>query len=87
MLKRIKKKRKNKWWFIIKLGKYQHYKGNFYEVIGVGRHSETLEEVVIYRAVYDSEYGKNCLWVRPKAMFLEKVFVDGQEVPRFTFIN
>jgi hypothetical protein len=68
----------------IKLGRYQHYKGKFYEVIGSARHSETLEELVVYRALYESEYGKNALWVRPKAMFLESVLVDGKEVPRFT---
>jgi hypothetical protein len=72
----------------IKLGKYQHYKGNLYEVIGVARHSETLEELVVYRALYDSEeFGKNALWVRPKKMFLETVEVGGKEVPRFRFIE
>lgn len=68
----------------MKLGRYQHYKGKFYEVIGSARHSETLEELVVYRALYESEYGKNALWVRPKAMFLESVLVDEKEVPRFT---
>ena len=71
----------------ITLGKYQHYKGNFYEVIGTARHSETLEELVVYRALYESEYGKNSLWVRPKAMFLEHVIVDGKEIPRFTLVS
>jgi cyclomaltodextrinase / maltogenic alpha-amylase / neopullulanase len=72
----------------IKLGKYRHYKGNLYEVIGVARHSETLEELVIYRALYDSpEFGKNALWARPKKMFLEDVLVDGKKVPRFTPLN
>lgn len=72
----------------VKPGKYQHYKGKFYEVIGVARHSETLEELVVYRALYDSEeFGKNTLWVRPRSMFLEKVTVDGIEVPRFTFVG
>ena len=70
----------------IKIGKYQHYKGNFYEVIGVGRHSETLEEVVIYRALYNSkEFGHNALWVRPKLIFLENIKIDGKEVPRFKY--
>ncbi len=70
----------------VRLGKYQHYKGKLYEVIGVARHSETLEELVVYRALYDSkEFGKNALWVRPKKMFLENVVVDGKEVPRFKF--
>lgn len=72
----------------MKLGKYQHYKGNFYEVIGVAHHSETLEELVVYRALYHHEqYGDNSLWVRPKQMFLESVIVDGKEVLRFTPIT
>ena len=72
----------------MKLGKYQHYKGNFYEVIGVAHHSETLEELVVYRALYNHEvYGDNSLWVRPKTMFLETVVVDEKEVLRFTPIN
>ena len=62
-------------------GKYRHYKGNFYEVIGVARHSETLEEMVVYRALY----GEGGLWVRPLAMFLETVTVDGREIPRFAY--
>ena len=65
-------------------GRYQHYKGHFYEVIGTARHSETLEEMVVYRALYESEFGKNALWVRPKAMFIESVLVDGKNIPRFT---
>ena len=64
----------------MKLGKYKHYKGNIYEVIGVAKHSETLEELVVYR-------DKDNMWVRPKKMFLEKVNVDGKEVLRFEFIE
>lgn len=60
-------------------GRYRHYKGNQYEVIGTARHSETLEELVVYRALY----GDHGLWVRPKAMFLETVSVAGRDVPRF----
>ncbi len=72
----------------IKLGRYRHYKGKFYEVIGTARHSETLEELVIYRALYDSEeFGKNALWARPKGMFLETVTVDGREAPRFKLVE
>lgn len=72
----------------IKPGKYQHYKGKFYEVIGVARHSETLKELVIYRALYDlEEFGKNALWARPKRMFSEKVMVEGKEVPRFRLVE
>lgn len=69
-------------------GKYQHYKGNFYEVIGIARHSETLEELVVYRALYESkEFGRNAIWVRPKKMFLETVVFNGKEVPRFRFVG
>ena len=64
-------------------GRYRHYKGNEYIVIGIARHSETLEEMVLYR----QEYGDHGLWVRPKQMFLETVAVDGQEVPRFRFVG
>ena len=72
----------------LKPGKYQHYKGKFYEVIGIARHSETLEELVIYKALYNTkEFGKNSLWVRPKKMFLETVIVKGKEVPRFAKIT
>jgi len=73
---------------ILKPGKYQHFKGNFYQVIGTVHHSETLEELVVYQALYDSEeFGKNALWVRPLKMFLEEVEVNGQKVPRFKFIE
>ena len=72
----------------IKPGKYEHYKGNFYEVIGVGRHSETLEELVIYRALYDSpEFGSNSLWTRPVPRFIDLVEVDGKKVPRFRYVG
>lgn len=72
----------------IKLGKYQYYKGKFYEVIGVARHSETLEELVVYQALYDSpEFGENALWVRPLQMFTEEVEVKGQKVSRFKFVE
>ncbi len=65
-------------------GRYRHFKGGLYEVLGVARHSETLEEMVVYRALYDSpEFGPNSLWVRPRAMFAETVLVDGRAAPRF----
>lgn len=60
-------------------GRYRHYKGNEYTVLGVARHSETLEELVVYR----QEYGDHGLWVRPARMFLESVERDGRRVPRF----
>ena len=63
----------------IQPGRYRHYKGNEYTVVGTARHSETLEELVVYR----QEYGEHGLWVRPKEMFSEKVKVDGEEVRRF----
>ncbi len=72
----------------IKPGIYQHYKGKYYKVLGIARHSETLEEFVVYQALYDSEeFGKNAFWIRPKKMFLEKVFKDGKPVPRFRYIG
>ena len=63
----------------ISSGRCRHYKGNEYTVLGVARHAESLEELVVYR----QEYGDHGLWVRPKQMFLETVKVDGQDVPRF----
>lgn len=72
----------------VKLGKYKHFKGNFYEVIGVATHSETGEELIVYRALYDVPgHGMNSLWVRPKDMFIEMVEVDGEKVSRFKFIG
>jgi len=68
---------------MIKLGKYSHYKGNEYEVIGVARHSETLEDLVVYKALY----GNYDLWVRPLNMFLEEVEVNGKKVKRFEYIG
>jgi len=64
-------------------GRYRHYKGKEYTVLGVARHSETLEELVVYR----QEYGDRGLWVRPAAMFVETVMVDGTKMPRFVFVR
>ena len=61
------------------LGEYQHYKGNRYQVIDLARHSETTEWMVVYRPLY----GEGALWVRPYAMFVENVVVDGVEQARF----
>ena len=72
----------------MKLGKYKHYKGKEYEVVGVATHSETLEEVVVYKALYSIEgKGENSLWVRPKNMFEEEVVIDGKRMKRFEFIG
>ncbi|MES2133641.1 MAG: DUF1653 domain-containing protein [Bacteroidota bacterium] len=66
-------------------GLYKHYKGKLYEVIGTARHSETLEELVVYKATYQQE-GEN-LWVRPLSMFTEMLIVEGAEVKRFEKIK
>lgn len=67
----------------IKLGRYRHFKGMEYEVIGVAKHSETLEPMVIYRALY----GEGALWARPAAMWNETVERNGQIFQRFTYIE
>jgi hypothetical protein len=64
-------------------GRYRHYKGGEYEVLGVVRHSETLEPMVLYRALY----GERGLWVRPHAMFFESIESDGVRKPRFTPVS
>lgn len=66
----------------IKLGKYRHFKGGEYEVLAIAKDSETLQELVVYKALY----GDGAVWVRPKAMFLETVERDGKTVPRFIYI-
>ena len=60
-------------------GRYRHYKGQLYEVIGTVRHSETLEPMTLYRALY----GEHGLWVRPAAMFNGDVVIEGSRLPRF----
>ncbi len=67
----------------IRPGRYRHFKGGEYEVLGVARHSETEEELVVYRALY----GAGGLWVRPVSMWHETVSHDGTEVPRFTYLD
>ena len=64
-------------------GRYRHYKGGEYEVLGVVRHSETLEAMVLYRALY----GEGGLWVRPHGMFFEMIEVDGYRQPRFARVS
>ena len=77
-LKPLSKKAKS-----LKIGEYEHYKGHRYKTLFIGRHSETLKELVVYQA----EYGNRGIWVRPLEMFLEKVEVDGKKVPRFKYVG
>jgi cyclomaltodextrinase len=67
----------------IKPGRYRHFKGNEYEVVGIARDSETLEEVVVYRALY----GERGLWVRSARMFAEVIERDGRTMPRFQYLG
>ncbi len=69
----------------LKNGKYKHYKGKMYEVIGIAQHSETLEKLVVYKALYQTE-GEN-LWVRPLKMFTENIVVEEKTIPRFEFVE
>lgn len=64
-------------------GTYRHYKGNYYTLVGIAKHSETLEELVIYEA----QYGDRALWARPLKMFFDKVIVNGNKVNRFELID
>ncbi len=68
---------------IVVPGRYRHYKGKEYLVLGMVRHSETDEELVLYR----QEYGDQSLWVRPAPMFLETIEIDGRSIPRFQKID
>jgi hypothetical protein len=68
---------------MIPLGKYKHYKGKDYQVIGIATHSETLEKLVVYQKLYD-DYS---LWIRPLAMFIENVEVNGETIPRFKWVG
>jgi hypothetical protein len=64
---------------------FKHYKKKNYKFIGIARHSETLEEMVVYEALYENPLGQ--LWVRPKEMFFETVTVDGKTIPRFEEVS
>ena len=70
---------------VLKLGRYKHYKGNEYNVLAVAKHSETLEDYVVYEALYDNKVSK--IWIRPLKMFLEKIEKDGELIDRFKFIG
>lgn len=71
---------------MIKLGKYRHFKGGMYEVLGVAKHSETLEDYVYYRALYPNKLSQT--WIRPLSMFQETVTLpDGTKTPRFTYLT
>ncbi|MCX4029740.1 DUF1653 domain-containing protein [Endozoicomonas sp. SM1973] len=67
----------------VKAGRYRHFKGQYYEVIGVVTHSETEEKMVLYKALY----GKQGLWVRPLVLFFSSVMVDGEQIPRFEYLG
>jgi Uncharacterized protein conserved in bacteria len=67
----------------IKPGRYRHYKGKEYEVIGIAKHSESLEEFVVYRALY----GDGQLWIRPREMFLQEITVEGRKKLRFEYLS
>ncbi len=69
---------------MLKLGKYKHYKGNDYEVVGVAKLEATLEDMVVYRPLYISEHS---LWVRPLSVFTENVEIDGKTMPRFEYVG
>ncbi|MEN9342335.1 MAG: hypothetical protein RIQ54_591 [Candidatus Parcubacteria bacterium] len=68
---------------MLAIGTYRHYKGKEYKVIGLAKHSETLEELVVYQALY----GEGQMWVRPLPMFLEEVEVDGKKIPRCSLVG
>ena len=68
---------------MIKKGKYKHYKGNMYEVLDIANHSETLEKMVVYKALY----GEGEIWVRPASMWNEEIEIDGKTVKRFELIK
>ncbi len=72
----------------MQLGRHQHYKGDYYEVLGIALHHETLEEIVVYRGLYDHpELGHEPWFVRPKKDWLEKVLLNGQLVEHFRYVD
>lgn len=72
---------------MIPLWRYRHYKNKDYELLYIGKHSDTLEDYVVYQALYESEeFWKNMIWVKPLHEFIKTVVIDGQEIPRFAYI-
>ena len=72
----------------LKPGIYRHFKGNEYRLIGISRHSETLEPLVVYKALYTSpDFGPNAIWARPLSSFTEIIERDGKTFPRFLFVR
>ena len=77
---------------MIKLGKYQHYKGEYYEVVGMAHHTETKSPMVLYKALYDipeltKVYGDPVIFARPYSLFVESVQIKNEKVPRFRYIE
>lgn len=67
---------------------YKHYKGNEYEIIAVGKHSDTLEDYVVYQAQYDSsEFGKKAIWVKSVEEFEKEIEIEDKKIKRFTYIG
>ena len=71
----------------VELGYYKHFKGRVYQVIEVGKHSETGEEMVVYKGLYDSPAGYGAVWIRPVTMFVETIERDGKTMRRFAPIS
>ena len=72
---------------MIKIGKYQHFKGNYYQVLHLAKHSENQELMVVYLPLYDNELGQRDVWVRPLAMFDETITRDGKTFKRFSLVE
>jgi hypothetical protein len=72
---------------VLKIGKYQHFKGNFYQVLHLAKHSENEEYMVVYQPLYDNKDGIREIWVRPLVMFDEVIERDGKKLKRFSFIE
>ena len=71
----------------VKKGIYRHYKGNDYQLIDIVRHSETNEEMVLYKPLYKNKDFPGQMWVRPREMFFEEVIIEGKKIPRFKLLK